>query len=226
MARTAEELLQEALKHTPVWFQAPNEVDEAALLALVVPLALFEAIDEALHDRTFLCKADGSWLDAHGSERLKARGDQEGDEAYRERIKVIPDAVTPVAIQKALDTKLQVGTAKILENGVDSFWTTETGSGLKRGFVDVDRTLGFAPLFLGGFVVIIQPQVPTKNKTSWTTDTGSGLVAGFTVDSPDVGGALFTAGASAAPANIYTQIFREIERIKPLAILFTVLVEP
>jgi hypothetical protein len=217
MARTEQELRDHYLALGPGVLQEPEELLDTQIRVVAAIIAEIEAAIETQHARTFLDTADGSWLDQHGIERGVLRYDAESDDDYRVRVKLIEDAVTPVAIVAAVNLLLVEGTCILREH---------LGDG---AFVDFPGWQGFAGMAatydgIRSFTIIIEEQIPSR------ADRAYALPGGVTIEQqsyvgddgslPDV--TAFADGVDAVPGDIYRRIYQAIDRLRAAGVTFRV----
>ena len=154
MAATKQELFNRLKGFVPTWFFEEDEdgINEAIFFAIAavqerVNLALEEHIKE-----TFICQAEGGYLDEHGLERNLERTTGEINANFAQRIKNITNTTSCDEIKRVVDALLQVGEATIVEDGAQTvFFNRE--SFLNRGEILVDA-------IENAFSIIVDNQVP------------------------------------------------------------------
>lgn len=226
MARDQDAIRRQVLKNAPWWLQEPGEVADAAIRMIAAQLERVEASIETLFDRTFLERAEATWLDEHGRERSRYRRPDETDDAYRDRIRSWPDAVTRPAVLAGVDAVLEIGTARMEEWLPDGPFSCAAGSGDTSGFVDLCNS------FTGrrGFTIYIERQVPDGNDTAWSIEAGSGTVESFAVEDtgdgvyPDDPGTFCDRGEPNL-SPVYERLIDTINALKAAGVSYRVEIE-
>lgn len=227
MARSEVEIRAQLLRHGPWWLCEPEDVLDAIVRAIAAQLARAEGAVDSLHDRTFIDLADGSWLDQHGRERGVPRFTEETDTAYRPRVKAIEDKVTRTSILAAVDAVLLEGTSLMEEHTPDAAYAVPNGTDVnKQGYAGVGRAYDDQKCF----TIIIEPQRPDPKDTSFAAPNGSfDDYRSFSWEDAE-SGAYPQPGSYPEPdqlnaAEIYSRVFREIDRLRAAGVTFRVVVE-
>lgn len=90
--------------------------EEAVIQAMALLLDRMEQLADEHVKETFICTAEGGFLDEHGSERNIARSPGEIDLQYSERVKNIINSTSCPEIKRIVDALLDVGEATIVED--------------------------------------------------------------------------------------------------------------
>jgi hypothetical protein len=227
MARTRAELRAQLRKLGPWWLGDPEEVEDALLEVIAAAQERVEAAVGTLHNRTYIGRADGAWLDAHGRERRIARIAGESDDAYRPRLLAIEDQVTALAIEAAVNQILLVGTSRVEEHTPDGAYATDTASGSVQSFADLAIAFDGAR----AFTVFIAEQLPSENGTAFAIGTGAGTQPqSFAVPStgaswPTADPGAFADQTQPTQGDIYARIWDLVNRLRPAGSSFQVVVE-
>ena len=231
MARGAEELYQQLLRHGPSWLCESEDVMVAMLAAFAQVFGRIECAVDTMHARTFVQEADGSWLDQHGLERSIPRGAGELDAAYRARLAGIGDAVTKPAILAAVDALLDVGTASMEEHRRDAAYAVPNGVTVNlQEFAGVGRSYEAVRCF----TLIIPDQAPEPKHTAFAAPNGTlnDDTRTFAWAESEAGNTwLVDADGAYAdpkglnPSDVYAQVFDAVDRLKAAGVTFRVLVE-
>lgn len=177
-------------------------------------MAEIEAAIHTLHARTFILEADGDYLDEHGQERSVPRLQDEIDDDYVHRVKLIEEKLTRPAILAHVDAILAVGTASMEEWLPDGAFTDILAI---QGFTETSHTHGG----IRGFTVYIEPQIEATADRGFALDepadpfeapedvfhTFAGTDAEPTVSA-------FADGTDLTPSSIYPTIWNEIDRLR------------
>lgn len=226
MARDVEALRSQVLRNAPWWLQEPAENADALVRMIAAQLARCEESIETLFDRTFLTRAVESWLDEHGRERSRPRLPNESDDAYRDRLRTWPDAVTRPAILAAVDAVLLVGTARMEEWLTDSPFACAEGSGDESAFAGNCTTFSSRR----GFTIYIARQTSDGNETAWAIAEGADTVESFAVEdtgdgvSPDDPGTFADSGRS-VQSPVYERLIDTINALKAAGMGYRVEIE-
>lgn len=175
--QTAAAIKASLLDVFPSWASEPDEILNAVCEGVAAVWERVQAATQTLHDRTFIDRADGSWLDQHGAERSKPRNTGESDVDYRVRIRTIDEKLIQSIILSEVNAVLVVGTATLVEHEVDD-----------PGFVPPAGTTLFSLGFVGkcnsfsgtrAFTLILPDQAPLNRDTAFTGEQGQGNAAAF-----------------------------------------------
>ena len=224
-SRDLEAIRDQILRLGPWWLCEPSEVEDAVLRTMAAIFERTEGAIATLHDRTFIGRADGSWLDEHGQERGIYRLTAETDENYRPRILAIEDKVTKPAIEAGVSAILVSGVATVEEHLPDGAFASEALN-TEQAFADhataYDATLCFT--------VYVDEQFSRFNDTAFATSEGSGSSPeSFAVENtgdgswPDDPGSF---GDSAEPtqSDLYARIYDTVDRLRAAGVTFRIVV--
>ncbi len=136
---TKQEIFDRLKSFVPCWFFEGQQggVNEAYFFGIAavmerVSLALDEHIKE-----TFICQAEGGYLDEHGLERNLTRTTGEINANFADRIKNISNTTSCPVIKDVVDALLQVGESTIVEDGAQTIFLNRE-SFMNRGEIMVD----------------------------------------------------------------------------------------
>jgi len=153
MALTKEQWLAKIKGWVPEWyFEDPyyQEADFRAIAAVFSDLQL--SIVEGFRDETFITKADGPYMDMHGSERSVARFPLEVDHPnYDARIRTIVNTSDPVDLKRLVDSLLVTGESTIVEHAYGSAY-------LNRNTY-YNRAAVMSEIFYNAFSIVLPPQI-------------------------------------------------------------------
>lgn len=230
--RTLGDIRDQLLRISPWWLREPENGTDAVLRGMAAAFERVEGSIETLFARTFIDRADASWLDEHGNERSRPRvrranpANDESDDLYRPRIKGWPDAVTRPAVLAAVNAVLVIGEARIEEWLPDSAFACPTGS------IDISAFAGECTAFSSrrGFSLYIEPQAASTNDTAWAVSNGAGSLESFAVQNTGDGSYPDDPGTFADRSNlewsgVYALVIETIKRTKAAGVAYRVYVE-
>jgi hypothetical protein len=217
MARSEQELRDHYLALAPGFLQEPEELLDAQIRLLAAMFAEVGSAIETQHARTLIGSADGSWLDQHGIERGVLRYEDETDDAYRARVKLLEDAVTPVAITAAVDALLEVGTCTLREHLGDGAFAGFPGW---QGFADMAVTYDG----LRAFTILISQQLSNMAHRAYalpaSTTIGQQSFVGNDGSKPTV--TAFVDAEDPVPDDIYRRIYEAVDRLHAAGVTFRI----
>jgi hypothetical protein len=124
----------------PAFFRS-TEREREDLHAYAAAMLIVDAAMSNWHRQTFIETAEGVWLEQHGRDRGISKQAGESDAAYRIRLRVLEDAVTPASILAIANAVLAAagiaGSARLLELPRDALYlgssTTQIRGCFNRG---------------------------------------------------------------------------------------------
>ena len=116
MANNQELWFQKLKSWVPKWFFELEENNEAVFRGVAEILNKLECMADDHVLETFICLAEGGYLDEHGLERNVDRILNELDVTLRERVKNITNTTSCAVIKQLVDSLLDVGEATLLED--------------------------------------------------------------------------------------------------------------
>ena len=135
----------------PQWWFEEEENQVAVFYAMAMVLAKLECELENHIKETYICQAEGGYLDEHGLERNLTRFINELDTTFSQRIKNITNTTSCPTLKEIVDALLDVGESTIVEDwNVGLFFNRE--GFYNRGDVLID------PLY-NAFTIIVDKQV-------------------------------------------------------------------
>lgn len=153
---TKEQWYAKLKSWVPRWFFETEQYNKAVFNAIA---KLLESLNQSTEDhfnQTFITKAVGEYLDAHGDERNVKRIPGEPDSLYYKRVQLIVNMSDKPDIKAIIDALLLVGEAKIIEHGYDGpFYDRDAY--YDREFVYLGRR------YYNYFTVLIDKQIPITN---------------------------------------------------------------
>lgn len=100
----------------PSWFFEEEVYGEAYFTGMAAILNELECMLDDHIKETYICQAEGGYLDEHGFERNLTRLTNELDVTLRERIKNLTNSTSCPTIKAIVDSLLEVGEATIIED--------------------------------------------------------------------------------------------------------------
>lgn len=116
MAKTKLQWYDRLKGWLPTWWFEKTENQEAILMGMAAVLERLELDLDDHFRETFICQAEGAYVDEHGSERNTPRNEFELDSVYCNRIRNIVNTTNCPSIKSAVDALLEVGTCDINED--------------------------------------------------------------------------------------------------------------
>jgi len=135
----------------PNWWFEEIENQQAVFQGLAKVLAELEVELDAHITETFICQADGDYLDEHGLERNLTRKTGESDADFCTRIRNLTNSTNCPAIKSLVDDLLEVGEATIVEDYNAAFFCDREAF-LNRGHLLLDQ-------IYNAFSIIVDKQV-------------------------------------------------------------------
>ena len=122
----------------PPWFFEQEDVQEAHFQAIAIVFSNLETVLENHITETYICQAEGDFVDEHGNERNLTRGIAELDITYCDRIRTLVNPSDPVSIKALVDSLLVQGEATIVEHEDNlSFASVNTYANRGNGFSEI-----------------------------------------------------------------------------------------
>jgi hypothetical protein len=120
-----EMILAGGANAVPAYFRT-TEREREDLHALAAQMVLVDASMSHWHRMTFIEHAEGVWLEQHGRDRGISKQAGESDAAYRLRLRVLEEAVTPASILAIANAVLAAagvaGSARMFELPRDALY--------------------------------------------------------------------------------------------------------
>lgn len=135
----------------PQWWFEVEENQEAIFQSIALVMAKLECELENHITETFICQAEGGYLDEHGLERNLARFTAELDNTFAQRIKNIANTTNCPSLKQLVDALLEVGESTIVEDWDAGIFFDREGF-YNRGLILLD------PLY-NAFSIIVDKQV-------------------------------------------------------------------
>lgn len=148
---TQEQWFQKLKGWVPRWFFENEKNNVAVFQAIAKLLSELDAIADQHLDETYILKAVGAFLDAHGDERNIPRIPGEPDVLYAKRVQQIVNNSNRPDIKALVDALLLNGECKIIEHEMEGIYANRQ-SFLNRDEVFNDRR------YHNYFTVLIDPQ--------------------------------------------------------------------
>jgi hypothetical protein len=105
----------------PQWFFETEDYQKAVFMGIAAGLADADTENQETIDATYLTRADGIMLDAHGSERSTLRYDEdETDSQYSPRVQLITNHSNKADLTELIDSLLLIPGCEIHEAPMDS----------------------------------------------------------------------------------------------------------
>lgn len=166
MALTQQQWYDKLKTFVPAWmFSTGDDVNDAMWGGLAEVFRCVELELENHIKETYICQAEGGYLDEHGAERNLVRGTAGGgelDAAFAQRIKNLVNSTNCPFLQAGIDNILKVGTSKVIDNyQIQSFYDREHF--YSRGDIVTEFLYNF-------FTVFINPQVQAGLNDSYSRD--------------------------------------------------------
>lgn len=139
MASSKDQVFNRLSGFVPDWWYQGEEggINEAVFYGIA---AMFEKLEIELDNHikeTYICQAEGAYLNEHGSERNLTRNTGEINANFADRIKNITNTTSCEEIKRVVDALLPVGEAVIQEDGENALFL-DRESFLNRGEILID----------------------------------------------------------------------------------------